>query len=130
LAALLGGFFSRRAARRVRAFSAVRVLDIPYDTLRQFSTLFNGIRHVRQFTTLFDNAHDRSAAKRRRGAAQTVVVEHKGVGMRWRFCWSIGRLFSRNFLGMRFRDGASHLGCRCYRSPGSVPMWPRQSLSN
>src|SRR5438067_2394494 len=54
-AALLGGFFSRRAARRVRAFSLVRLLVIPfttvYDDFRHFSTAVDMFDNQRRFST-------------------------------------------------------------------------------
>src|SRR4051812_47797068 len=70
-AALVAGFFSRRAARRVRAFCGVRLLDIAlttlYDNVRHFSTTLDRFDSLRGF---LDNAHCRWAAKKDRGATQ------------------------------------------------------------
>ena len=76
----LGGFTRRLFLAQIREAGAGVLRSSAgghrsYDILRQVSTLFNGIRQVRQFTTFFDNGHVDGQQKRivgqRRGGSGT-----------------------------------------------------------
>src|SRR5258708_8003320 len=75
-AALLGGFFSRRAARRVRAFSLLRLLVIAfttvYDDFRHFSTALDKFDNLRRFsTTHMVDQQQKGIMGQRRGGSGT-----------------------------------------------------------